>query len=216
MTSPFAESSDRGWLARPESIVSTLLPAGMTALEAEDRSLALAFAQCPVKPDVSQAEHDEFDVAHGLSYQVYEHVLQYELLKAWLPFARVDWDVRYDKRSDATKLLDLCVHHRNEAFAFELKWWGNGSARLAEALSKDVERLANHATARERYLLAFWYGSPDRWEEEAADAKRHSLAGTTVYVSRFRTKGPLRGYLAGERHFAMAAIRVEPTTTRSM
>jgi hypothetical protein len=191
------------WIKRPNHIVERLLPLGMAALEAEDRSLAVAFGQCP----------ERLDVAHGLSYQVYEHILQYGLFKAWLPVVRVDWDCRYDEHHQ--QLLDLCVRDGERTFGFELKWWGNKSARLMNALKTDVERLQGHATAEESYLLAFWWGSPVHWHDDARSALTHGLDAETVYVARFRTHGPREGYLPGERYFAMSAMRVNKDADRS-
>jgi hypothetical protein len=189
---------DDAWFDDPGSLlIRKLLPIAMHALQAEYQRLALAFHQRPGPVD---------DVAPGLSYRAYEQILQYEIFKAWLPLARVDWDARCSADRGDARRLDLCVHDGTDRIGFELTWWGSSSQRITAARAKGV---AADGVVNEAYLVVFWWGADGAWQRELDHAiAHHGRDARLVYLARFATGGPATGDLTGRRHFTMAAFRV--------
>jgi hypothetical protein len=185
------------------------------ALGEEDRALRRRFSRARGAQAGAYA-----DVAHGLTYWLFETTLVYTVFKRWLADHPVGWEhATRDRRPSSVVAkgsrpkCDLVVFSdwtmRAPEAAIEAKWWNDGSTKGTRAILKDVAKLRrNYGDPVRRYLLTFWWGREIGFAEDLDRAERfcdqHGLVlASDVASSRFKTRLP-----GGELgYFAVAGIR---------
>jgi hypothetical protein len=179
-----------------------LLRAAASALEAEDRALALAFSQAAPQREPRN---------HGLAYWVYETGLVYEIFKAWLPLAEVYWEYPYPGTSSLKADL-VVLDEAGPSVVVEAKWWMNNHAKTLAVLDEDAAKLRSWSgTPRERILLCFWYSRADGWEKDLQDVRAYCARTPEphrpelVFAERF----PTHLNEVSAAFFAIAALRVK-------
>lgn len=189
--------------------IGTLFNHAYEALKVEDGSLRACFKPSDTK------------VAHGLTYWLFETTLVYFVFKAWLPIAEVVWEHALEdvgRRPDPTIVGRAGAHEKCDLAlleggivkaAFEAKWWNDHSTKTWRALVEDANKLRRGFPDGQvrKYLLTFWWGKPDDWEEDWQRAKQAcaSCDGLQLqFCNKFDTA------LIGEQgYFALGLVSVD-------
>jgi hypothetical protein len=198
--------------------------AALAGLQAEDAALNQCFTK-----HTKYTKNAYRDVAHGLTYWLFETTLVYVIFKAWIPKVHVIWEhpLRQPKprrtsrsgRGGAFRKCDLIVKEGGKTvMAFEAKWWNDNTARTFASLEADAKKLRTAFPARanvDRYILSFWSGWESDWVKDVDKANKllARVNGLTLQrQDRFTTKhvdqngkrmDPRPGY------FALGLIKVE-------
>lgn len=180
-----------------------LLRAAVRSLAEEDQALREAMGRG------AKRTGGYSDVAHGLTYWLFETTLVYFVFRAWLPLTRVAWEHAVGDRSNrpaagvdikrgASEKCDLIVFDadgRPEA-AFEAKWWNTKAS--GEGILTDVRKLRRTCPHLAKYVLAFWWGTD--FDRDFAEASDFCVSNGILlqYVAIFDTQlfGPTKGYFA--------------------
>lgn len=173
-----------------------LFEAATAALEVEDTLLreAIRTGQ-PTKGGYA-------NVAHGLSYWLFETTLVYFVFRAWVMRSRVAWEHAVgpkatraneyvEGRRGASEKCDLMLldEHDKPRAAFEAKWWNCSAGD--KPLMNDANKLRRNCADLDKYILAFWWsvsrdGSDHDIKTAAEFCERNGLC--LVYVGTFDTQ----------------------------
>jgi hypothetical protein len=157
------------------------------------------------------------DVAHGLTYWLFETTLVYIIFRSWAPLANVAWEhavgekrVRpsafTDGRRGASEKCDLVLRGEGNVprAAFEAKWWNSNAPAAGAMLQADVRKLRRTCAGTHKYLITFWWGTDAPTDTKVADDWCVAEGLGLTYVGCFETR--LLGGVVG--YFALAMIEV--------
>jgi len=185
--------------------------AAARALATENARLQSAFDLSPR----SSSDSRSGQLNRSLAYWVFETTLAYEIFKAWLPLADVDWEVSYP--TNPGKKADLVVYeHDKPSIVVECKWWMNSQSKTESSLHDDAAKLLSWTDENVRHILLTFWHSPDADElkdwKDVADfcASRGGKPYTCDLL--WNASFPIHHHLSPRHHFVLAAIEVVPST----
>ncbi|MFH0901720.1 MAG: hypothetical protein V2A73_13915 [Pseudomonadota bacterium] len=194
------------WLVEDQPAeIKRLLPVAVRALFAEDRRLALALAASPRNNPCWN---------YGLIYSVFETTLVYEIFKALLPMAAVEWEWPYPGSTDKADLVVFDGERAN--VVIEAKWWMSNQKKVFSLLEVDIEKMLSWKGLDGRYLLTFWHSQncPEMWKRDLSDVlafcgQYDGARVEPVYAAAFPTD-VVTVRAEGGSYFAMCALSVRP------
>jgi hypothetical protein len=189
--------------------INALFGLALAALKKEDESLRDTFPQ---------QGHEE--VAHGLTYWLFETTLVYFIFKAWIPKTNVVWEHALEKdvrrrpdpnvegRMGAHEKCDLVVMEGDQPIAaFEAKWWNVDGAKIRRSLLADAAKLRRHFPAEiAKYLITFWWSEGDTFAADTAAAREFCASEGLKFVKADQFCTQLRGGAAG--YFVLCLLEV--------